>query len=82
MEKKEVNFENRITVRFGKLKKVVNQLKKVHFQDDDLVTFEYLVGSCFPNVLKNIEEEIRLAYTQGYIAGSSAEEDMSINDIN
>ena len=79
---KEINFENRITVSFGKLKKIMESLEKTHMKNDDLVSFEYIVGSCFPNVFENIKTEIRTAYTQGYMDGINAKEEMSINDIN
>lgn len=82
MEKKNVDFNNRITVSFGKLKKIMESLEKTHMKNDDLVSFEYVVGSCFPNVFENIQNEIRAAYTQGYIDGNCAREDISINDIN
>lgn len=33
------------------------------------ITFEYLIGSFFPEVLKNIEREVNLQYTRGIIEG-------------
>lgn len=79
---KEINLENRITVSFGKLKKITESLEKTHMKNNDLVSFEYVVGSCFPNVFENIQTEIRAAYTQGYIDGINAKEEMSNNDVN
>lgn len=33
------------------------------------ITFEFLVGSCFPEIMNNIKEEMRRQYTLGYTAG-------------
>ena len=33
------------------------------------VSFEFLVGSCFPHIFENIKEEMRRQYTLGYIDG-------------
>ena len=33
------------------------------------ITFEYLIGSFFPEVLKNVEKEVNLQYTRGYMEG-------------
>lgn len=63
--KQEVN----LAVSYKKFKKMVAGLNKVKFKDDDMVSFEYIVGSCFPTVYDNIKTRIREAYTQGYIDG-------------
>lgn len=57
---------DKITVKYGFLKQIVNILENKGFNDDSDVSFEYIVGSCFPNILKNIEDRIRLAHMQGY----------------
>ena len=33
------------------------------------VSFEFLIGSCFPKALQNIKEEMRRQYTLGYTEG-------------
>lgn len=33
------------------------------------VTFEFIVGSCFPNICENIKKEIQLQHAQGYAEG-------------
>lgn len=38
------------------------------------VSFEFLVGSCFPNALENIKEEMRRQYTLGYTEGLKEKE--------
>lgn len=41
------------------------------------VSFEFLVGSCFPNALENIKEEMRRQYTLGYTEGLKEKEKTS-----
>lgn len=38
------------------------------------VSFEFLVGSCFPKALENIKEEMRRQYTLGYTEGLKEKE--------
>lgn len=63
--------ENEIgmAITYKKLKKIVGSLDKINFRDNDMVSFEYIVGSCFPNVYENIQIKIKQAYTQGYADG-------------
>lgn len=53
----------KITVDFNKFEKLYLALKKSGVTE---VSFECLVGSCFPNILHNIQQRIRLAHAQGY----------------
>lgn len=53
-------------VTIEKLGKVYKAAKKIGIKE---VTFEYLVGSCFPNIMNNIKEEMRRQYTEGYANG-------------
>ena len=55
-----------ITVKFETLEKIYKILKKQTVKE---VTFEFIVGSCFPDVMNNIKEEMRRQYTLGYIEG-------------
>ncbi len=59
----------KITVKYGKLRKMMKMLKKTNPNDDTDVSFEFIVGSCFPNILENIKAEIRNQYTIGYTQG-------------
>ena len=59
----------KITVKYGKLKKVVDIVGEMGASDDSDVSFEYVVGSCFPDIMKNIQNVMRAQYTEGYIAG-------------
>lgn len=49
--------------RFNKIVKAIrrNEMKEI--------SFEFLVGSCFPKVMDNIREEMRRQYTLGYTTG-------------
>lgn len=55
-----------IKVDIEKLGKVYKAAKKIGMKE---VSFEYLIGSCFPNAYQNIKEELRKQYTLGYIEG-------------
>ena len=54
-----------ITVKRETLDKVYKAVKK-HNKE---ITFEFLVGSCFPDIMNNVKEEMRRQYTLGYIEG-------------
>ena len=64
-----MNLMNDITVKYGTLKKIMERLEKTNLNDESEITFEFLVGSCFPNILNNIKTEIHKQYTKGYIEG-------------
>lgn len=64
-----------MAITYKKLKKIVNNLEKINFRDEDMVSFEYIIGSCFPNVYENIQEKIKEVYTQGYIDGREDREE-------
>ena len=49
-----------------KFNKVVKAIKKTDMKE---ISFEFLVGSCFPNALQNVKEEMRRQYTLGYTEG-------------
>ncbi len=48
------------------LRKMCKKLKK---EKIDKVSFTFLIGSCFPDILENIEKEMRRQFTLGYIEG-------------
>lgn len=60
---------DKITVKYGTLKKVVKAIDKINPTDDTEISFEYLVGSCFPDILKNIKKALHTQYTNGYVEG-------------
>ena len=55
-----------LKIDIDKFNKVVKAIKKAEMKE---VSFEFLVGSCFPNALQNIKEEMRRQYTLGYVEG-------------
>ena len=57
---------NELKVEVAFLDKIVKQLKKDKVKE---VSFEFLVGSCFPNVLENIKTELRRQHALGYAEG-------------
>ena len=59
----------KITIKTETLDKVYKAVKKHKMNE---VSFEFLVGSCFPNILNNIKEEMRRQYTLGYIDGQKS----------
>jgi len=58
-------------VSHEKLKKICKKTKELGIKE---ISFEFLVGSCFPKALENIKEEMRRQYTLGYIEGQKREE--------
>lgn len=66
-DKKELS--TKITVKYGKLKKVVGFLERINPTDDTDISFEYIIGSCFPDIYNNIKKELHIQYTKGYVEG-------------
>ena len=55
-----------LKIDIEKFNKVVKAIRKSNMKE---VSFEFLVGSCFPKALDNIKEEMRRQYTLGYVEG-------------
>ena len=55
-----------LKINIEKFNKVVKAIRKAEMKE---VSFEFLVGSCFPKALDNIKEEMRRQYTLGYVEG-------------
>ena len=55
-----------ITVDKKTFDKMANAINKHDMKE---ITFEFIVGSCFPHIMNNIKEEMRRQYTLGYIEG-------------
>lgn len=53
-------------VSYEKFKKISKAIKDHQMKE---ISFEFLVGSCFPKAMENIKEEMRRQYTLGYIEG-------------
>jgi hypothetical protein len=61
-----------LKIDIEKFNKVVKAIRKTEMKE---VSFEFLVGSCFPKALDNIKEEMRRQYTMGYTAGLKEREE-------
>ena len=55
-----------LKIDIEKFNKVVKVIRKSNMKE---VSFEFLVGSCFPKALENVKEEMRRQYTLGYVEG-------------
>lgn len=60
---------DKITVSREKFNKIYEIIKKQKLKE---ISFEFLVGSCFPDVMNNIKEEMRRQHAQGYAEGLKA----------
>lgn len=60
---------NRITVTYDKFKKIAAAIETLDLDDNSEISFEFIVGSLFPNITENIKKEIKTQYTKGYIEG-------------
>ena len=63
--------------KLSKIKKLIAQVEKISDVDDPTLSFEFLIGSLYPEVYGNVQETIRYARTQGYIDASL---DASLDD--
>lgn len=70
-------------VKYTQVKAALDQIAE-HYQDnperlnDVDISFEYLVGSFFPNIVKNIQSAMSQQYINGYIQG---QKDKDVNDV-
>lgn len=55
-----------LKIDIEKFNKIVKAIRKNNMKE---VSFEFLVGSCFPKAFDNIKEEMRRQYTMGYVEG-------------
>lgn len=53
--------------KLSKIKKLIAQVEKISDVEDPTLSFEFLIGSLYPEVYGNVQETIRYAHTQGYI---------------
>ena len=58
-------------VSYEKFRKICKKTKELGMKE---ISFEFLVGSCFPKALENIKEEMRRQYTLGYAEGRKDKE--------
>ena len=60
---------DKIVVSRKKFNTISEIIQKQNLQE---ISFEFLVGSCFPDVLENIKEEMKRQHAQGYAEGLQA----------
>ena len=74
--------------KLSKIKKLIAQVEKISDVDDPTLSFEFLIGSLYPEVYGNVQEAIRGACIQGYIDASLSDDrediqrDMKLNILN
>ena len=74
--------------KLSKIKKLIAQVEKISDVEDPTLSFEFLIGSLYPEVYGNVQETIRYAHTQGYIDASLSnnrediQRDMKLNILN
>ena len=61
-----VKISDKITVPIERVDKMYQILKDSGVEE---ASFEYIIGSCFPQAFENIKTKIRESYTQGYLDG-------------
>ena len=61
-----------LIIDYKKFRKIEKAIKEHNMEQ---ISFEFLVGSCFPNALKNIKEEMRYQYMKGYSDGLKERKD-------
>ena len=72
-------------VKLTQVEKIIEAVKN-HYKeapgriDDIELSFEFVIGSLFPNVYKNVMDSITDAYTKGYIAGLNDRETEIVNE--
>ncbi len=74
--------------KLSKIKKLIAQVEKISDVEDPTLSFEFLIGSLYPEVYGNVQEAIRYACIQGYINASLGDDrediqrDMKLNILN
>ena len=74
--------------KLSKIKKLIAQVEKISNVEDPTLSFEFLIGSLYPEVYGNVQEAIRGACVQGYIDASLGDDredtqrDMNLNILN
>lgn len=58
-----------ISVKLNRLKKIVKRVDEIANGENVNVSFEYLVGSCFPQAMDNMKDALFHARTNGYVDG-------------
>ena len=59
---------DKIVVSREKFNKLADIIERDNLEE---ISFEFLVGSCFPQALRNIKKALAEQHTTGYVAGYS-----------
>ena len=74
--------------KLSKIKKLIAQVEKISNVEDPTLSFEFLIGSLYPEVYGNVQEALRGACIRGYIDASLGDDredtqrDMKLNILN
>lgn len=55
--------------KLSRVQKVLDSIRAANVIEDPDVTFEYLVGSCFPTIFQNVQSALNEEHTLGYMEG-------------
>ena len=56
--------------KLSRVQKVLDNIRAANaIEEDPDVTFEYLVGSCFPTIFQNVQSALNEEHALGYIEG-------------
>lgn len=62
--------ENLDKTKLSRVQKVLDSIRATNaIEEDPDVTFECLVGSCFPTIFQNVQSALNEEHTLGYMEG-------------
>jgi hypothetical protein len=61
-------------IMLSDLEKIVAKVKEITKAEDAEISFEFIIASLFPTSWKNIQADLNLQYTKGYIQGRQDKE--------
>lgn len=75
MENKKKNLD---TIKLSTLEKTIRRIKKeIAPKKDCDISFEFIIGSFFPDIMNNIKNEFTRNYLEGYKAAKEEKENES-----
>lgn len=70
MENKKLNLPDQVSLEH--LKQIINKIEKVN--KNSMISFEFMIMICFPNVYENILNHMTQSYIQGFEEGKQFKE--------
>lgn len=56
--------------KLSRVQKVLDSIRLTNATEEDPdITFEYLIGSCFPTIFQNVQSALSKEHTLGYMEG-------------